>query len=100
MKKWKMDILFTLHIVLLVVSGILNIYGYFHLPDTIATQISLSGDRVNSMPKGLYLLLSIVILLLLAVVNKKGRVDKKVTTTIAAVLVFIGNVFVVITQLQ
>jgi hypothetical protein len=52
MKNWKRDILFILHMVLLVATGILNIYGYFHLPDTIATQISLSGDRVNSMSKG------------------------------------------------
>ncbi len=99
MKNWKRDILFILHMVLLVATGILNIYGYFHLPDRIATQISFTGARVNYMPKEFYLVLSLVILLILAFVNKSGRVEKKLTTTIAAVLVFIGNAFVIITQL-
>ncbi len=99
MRNSKRDILFILHMILVTATGILNIYGYFRLPDTIATQISFSGDRVNSMPKALYLLLSFVILLVLAFVNKSGRAEKKLTSTIAAVLVFIGNVFVIFTQL-
>ncbi len=100
MKNMKKDIMFILHMVLVAVTGVLNVYGYFRLPDTIATQISFTGERVNSMPKALYLLLSFAILLILAVVNKRGRVEKKLTTTIAAVLVFIGNIFVIMTQLS
>lgn len=52
------------------------------------------------MPKGFYLLLSFAILLVLAVVNKRGRTEKKLPAAIAAVLVFIGNIVVIITQLQ
>lgn len=99
MKINKWNIIFILHLVLVAVTGVINVYGYFHLPDTVATQISFSGERANSMPKGLYLLLSFAILLVLAAVNKMGRVDKRITSTIAAVLVFIGNILVIITQL-
>lgn len=100
MKNWKKDILFILHMALLAATGILNIYGYFHLPDRIATQISFTGERVNDMPKGFYLLLSFAILLVLAVMNKRGRIEKKIPVALAAVLVFIGNIVVIITQLQ
>ncbi len=99
MRNSKKDIIFILHLVLVALTGILNLYGYFNLPDTIATQVSFTGDNVNSMPKVLYLFISFVIMLVLATVNKKGRADKRITSTIASVLVFIGNILVITTQL-
>ncbi len=99
MKDSRKDILFILHIILVAITGILNVYGLFHLPNTIATQISLRGSGVNTMPKALYLLLSFAIMLALAVVNRRGNVQRKMTSTIASVLVFIGNILVIATQL-
>lgn len=99
MKNIKKDLGFIINAVIVVVTGILNVYGYLHLPDTIAVQFSFSGDRVNTMSKGVYLLVSFGIVAFLAILNRNGDSQKRITSTLASILIFIANIVVIVTQL-
>jgi len=99
MKRFKPDILFIINILYVIVTGAFNLYGYFHLPEQIATQISFSGGSVNYMSKAIYLSLSFVIVAALSYFSMKTEKEKKVKYIVVDTVIVISNIAMIAIQL-
>lgn len=92
------DVLFLISLLCLVITGGINLLGYFNLPDIMATQISFSGGGVNTMPKAYYLIGGFVLSLLLAILVMKSK-QERIKWFIAQVIIAIANVIIVLIQI-
>ena len=53
------------------VTGVINIIGFFSLPEKIATHFDINGDKGNYIPSPLYLVLSfLLVIYLFGVINR------------------------------
>ncbi len=55
-----------LGIVIILITGIVNVYGYFHLPAKMATQFTIGGLSGNRIPTPNYLLVTFIFVLLIS----------------------------------
>jgi len=84
-------------VIILITAGV-NLYGYFNLPDEIATQFSLTGGKANRMPTPLYLTLAFIIVLLISVLYIKSEKEQKIKLLVTDIVVCIANIAMIATQ--
>lgn len=99
MKKIKGNIFLIINGIYIVITGGFNSFAYFRLPDTIDTQFSFTGGHVNTMPKAIYLIGSVVIVLILAVFGAKKEIEIKIKYTIINTIIVIANIVIILMQL-
>ncbi len=83
----------------LIITAIINIIGYYKLPGEIATQFSLTGEKVNYMSKTIYLLGSFGIVLLLTLVGKFKEQEQKLKYLLVNCLIVVANIVMIVIQL-
>jgi uncharacterized membrane protein len=99
MKKLKEDSLLLINMAFLLITAVINVYGYFHLPDKIATQISFHGTMDNMMQKEIYLVGGFAIMCLLTFVNRKGTKESRIKYTIVNAIIMVANIVMIAIQL-
>jgi hypothetical protein len=98
MKPIKDKIYLIVSIIYIAVTVGINIYGYFHLPDQMATQFGITGEQVNRMPKEIYLVFSFAAVFILALFTiTKGQ--QKLKYLIVNALIVIMNIVMIAMQL-
>ncbi|MDF2543708.1 MAG: hypothetical protein K0S47_3426 [Herbinix sp.] len=85
--------------IFIIMTGAINLFGYFKLPDTIATQFSFHGGSVNHMPKSIYLIASFFLILLITVFLVKGEKQQKLKYFITDLILVIANTVMIVIQL-
>ena len=88
-----------LSVLCVVISGVVNLYGYVNLPKVIATQFSASGSSVNHMPKEWYLIGTFLLVSILAYICISKGQEKKLKFLLVNILIVICNAVLIITQL-
>lgn len=87
-----------LNIIYVVVTALVNVFGYFRLPDVIATQFG-SDSRVNHMPKAIYLPGSFLIILILAVFCIRTEPGQRIKYLIINTIIFVANIIMILVQI-
>lgn len=83
---------------ILITAGI-NVYGYFNLPDEIATQFSFTGGSVNHMPTLIYMIATFGIVFMISMFcMSKGQVQKLKYLLVNTIIV-IANIAMIVSQL-
>ncbi|MHB8127532.1 MAG: DUF1648 domain-containing protein [Mobilitalea sp.] len=99
MKKTKLKILSIVSIIYIILTGVINAYGYFHLPKIMATQFSFSGEKVNMMSKSTYLLIGFAAVFVLSVFCLRNEKEKKIKYFLIDSLIVIANIMMIVSQL-
>lgn len=99
MKKLKEDILLLINMVFLLITAVINVYGYFHLPDEVATQFSFNGSKVNVMHKETYLVGGFVLMCLMAFMSRKGTKESRIKYTAVNAIILVANIVMIVIQL-
>jgi uncharacterized membrane protein len=100
MDKKKPNIFLILSSIYMIITGAINIYGYFNLPEVIATQFSLTGRQVNTMKTPIYLLGSFAIVVILSVLCIKKEKEQQIKYLLISSFIVIVNIVMIITQLK
>jgi uncharacterized membrane protein len=88
-----------LHGIYLIITLIFDAYAYTKLPEKISTQFSLSGGAVNTMPKLVYMLISVGIILILYIMGiHKSKIDR-IKFTIINTIIVVANIVMLAVQL-
>lgn len=99
MTERKRKIYFWINMLYVLVTGGFNLYGYFNLPDEIATQFSFTGEQVNHMPTYIYMLVSFGIVLMLSLFCITKEQEQKLKLLLVNTLLVIANIVMIVTQL-
>lgn len=99
MKNKRYNLIQVICSIYIVLTGGFNLYSYFHLPDTMATQISFSGEKVNHMPTPVYLLCAFLLTLILGMLSVKNEREQRMKYFLGTTIVFIANVVLLVMQL-
>ncbi|MGB4661281.1 MAG: hypothetical protein WBI07_19065 [Mobilitalea sp.] len=99
MKRFKPDILYLISGLYILITGVFNLYGYFHLPEEVATQFGLPGGNVNYMSKGTYLITSFLIVAVLAYFSVRTEKEKRLKYMVINTVIVIANILMITTQL-
>lgn len=99
MKFNKEKSVFYLSIFYITFTFILDLIGYFKLPDKIATQFSLSGEATKHTSTPIYLIISFAIITLLSIFCMKKDSSQKLKYILVTTLVVIANAVTIIVQL-
>lgn len=99
MKFTKNKVYFLINAVYIIVTAVINIVGYFRLPEEIATQFGFSGESVNHMPKSIYLVVSFFIVVVLALFSIKNEPAQKLKYLIINSIIFIANIIMIFIQI-
>ena len=84
----------------IVITVGVNLYGFFHLPDVIATQFSLTAsDNVNHMPSPVYLIGTLLLIIVLSVLTITKSKEQKLKYLLINTLLFFANIILIVTQL-
>lgn len=96
----KLNVYGIIGIVLIIITAGVNVWGYFHLPETMATQFSLTSGKVNTMPKLWYLLISMVVVTFFTIrtIARSGEKRAQILTTIFGVIFTILNIVMIVMQ--
>lgn len=86
-------------LIYILLTGGFNLFGYFNLPGTIATQISFSGEPVNQMKTPIYLLISFGIVLLLGLFSITKGQEQKLKYLLGNTILVVANIVMIVTQL-
>jgi uncharacterized membrane protein len=98
MKFSKDRIFLVLSVIYIVITGGINLFGFFHLPDEVATHFSFTGEQVNRMPKEIYLLIGFIVVLILALFSStKGQ--QKLKYLLVNSIIVIANIVMIMSQL-
>ncbi len=86
-------------ILFIVITAGINIFGFYNLPDTIATQFNLAGSSsVNHMGKAYYLALTSVLVLLFTVLFLHSEQERKLKYFVADCLFVVANFIMIVIQ--
>lgn len=99
MKFNKQKIVFYLNIFYITITAMVNLYGFFTLPDTVASHFSLTGKVTSRMPTPAYLLLTFAIILILSITAIKKEGDQKIKYIFVDTLIVIINIVVILLQI-
>lgn len=99
MKNIKQKRIEIISITIILVTGLINIYGYFKLPDKIATHLSITGEQTNRVPTPIYLILSFALVLILTFINIKNEKEQKLKNIIATLIIVVANIAIILTQI-
>lgn len=91
-------VLTWISIIYIVITVGFNVFGYFHLPDVIATQMSFSGSEVNHMPTPIYLISTSILVTILSIgcITKK---EQKLKYGLINTIIVIANIVMISVQL-
>jgi cytochrome bd-type quinol oxidase subunit 2 len=99
MNKLKNNVFFNINLGYILVTGLINLYGYFQLPERMVTQISLTGGKTNTMPTPVYLLAVFVGMIIFTVLGRKSERDQKMKWFFTTTIIFIANIIMIAIQL-
>jgi hypothetical protein len=99
MKITKYKVYLIISMIYVAVTGLINLYGYFNLPEEIATQFGLTEEQVNRMPTPLYLFVSFGAVLLLSLFCITKRQEQKLKYIVVNTLIVIANIAMIVSQL-
>lgn len=99
MKRIKEDILLLINMAFLLITAVINVYGYFHLPDEIATQFSMNGTKANVMQKEIYLVGGFALMCLLAFMSRKGTKESRIKYTVVNAIILVANIVMIVIQI-
>ena len=99
LKKIKNNRTLIISLIYIVITGGINLYAYFNLPDRMATQISLSGEKVNTMPTPLYLSGVFVAVLVISTIYLKVEKERKIKLLLVDSLIVVANIVMIVIQL-
>lgn len=97
--KNKGNVFLWLHICYIIITGSINLYGYFKLPEEIATQISFTGGQVNHMSKTVYLLIIFGIVLALSYFGIFKAKEQRLKYLLVNSVIVIANIIMIVIQL-
>lgn len=97
MKKSKA--LFMICMIYIVITGAINLIGYFNLPEKMASQFSFRGGSANTMPKSVYLLFGFALVLLLSLYSIKSEREQKIKYFLVDSIIVVANIILIIIQL-
>lgn len=100
MKLIKKHIFIIVNIFYLILTGAVSIFGYFHLPDKVATHISLSGELSNRVSKPVYLIGAFIIILILSVLSMTKEKELKIKYLFAVTICVIAHISMIVIQMQ
>ncbi len=81
-------------------TGIMNVIGYFNLPDKIATHMGINGEQSNFIPTPIYLIISFLLVIFLSILGTKKFGEKKMKFHFATAIVVVANAVVIIIQFK
>ena len=90
---------FIISAVLIIITAGINLYGFLNLPDEIATQISMSGGKVNRMSTPLYLIIVTIAVLVISVLYTKVEREQKIKWLLVDIVVVVANIVMIVTRL-
>jgi|GEM_PF-2314125 len=85
--------------IFIIITGGINLFGYFNLPDQIATQISMTGEHVNRMSTSLYLSLVFALVVVFSVLSLNVEKEKKIKWLSVDAVIVVANMVMIIIQL-
>jgi uncharacterized membrane protein len=97
--KSKGNIFLWLQICYIIITGSINLYGYFKLPEKVATQFSFTGEQVNHMSKSIYLLSAFGIVLLLSYFGIFKAKEQRLKYLLLNSVIVIANIVMIVIQL-
>lgn len=82
------------------ITTAINLYGYFNLPDVIATQFSMTGnDNVNHMPAPVYLIGTFFLISIFSVFTITKSKEQKLKYLLINSILVIANVAMILSQI-
>lgn len=100
MKLDKKKLISCLLIFYIVITGLLNLYGYFNLPDKISTHFSFSGKATGAETSTpIYLVISFALVAVLSYAGMKKEGQQKLKYILADTLIVICNFVMILIQL-
>ncbi len=99
MKQLKQYYYQIMNIIAVMVTVIFDVCTYSRLPQKIATQISFHGDRVNTMPKLVYMLTTVGIMVLLFAFGYSRDKAVRIKYTVVNIVLLIANIIMISMQL-
>ena len=99
MKSERHSIYSVLCTIYILITGGINLYGYFNLPKEIATQFSLTGGAVNRMPTPIYLIIVFILVLLMSIFCLTKGQEQKLKYLLVNAIIVIANVVMIVSQL-
>ena len=85
--------------IFILITGGINLFGYFNLPDKIAAHFNLTGEKSNYISTPIYLILSFLAVLLVSGIYLKSEDEKKLKMLFVGVAVVIANIVMIVVQL-
>lgn len=79
---------------------IINIIGYFNLPDKIATHIGVNGQKSNYLSTPIYLLGSLLLIIFLSIMTLQKVGERKVKYFFVTAVLVVANGIMIITQIK
>jgi len=76
-----------------------DLYAYAKLPDTMKTQISITGGSANTMPKSIYMAVTVGLLLILTALGSRREKAVQIKYTIINAIIVIANIVIIAVQL-
>lgn len=95
----KQKIYSSICLLYILVTGGINVFGYFKLPAEIATQFSFSGESVNRMPTPIYMIVSFGIVFLLSMFCMTKGQEQKLKYLLVNTILVVANIVMIVTQL-
>ena len=99
MKQFKQYYYQIMNTIAVMVTVIFDICTYPRLPQKIATQIGFHGDRVNTMPKLVYMLITAGIMVLLFAFGYSREKAVRIKYTLVNIVLLIANIIMISIQL-
>jgi hypothetical protein len=100
MKNIKSNLYPIMNGIYLIGTILIDLFAYGRLPDTIATQFSISGNTANTMPKLTYMLITTGIILVLFVLGIQKDRYGRIKLLAANTILFIANIILLVVQLS
>lgn len=100
MKLNKKKLISYLLIFYTVITGLLNIYGFFNLPDKISTHFGFSGKATGAETSTpIYLIIGFALVAVLSYAGMKKEGEQKIKYILADTLIVICNFVLILIQL-
>lgn len=87
-------------IIYILISGLVNIYGFFKLPDEIATHYDFNGEKSNYIPTPIYLIISFLLIVFLPLLSLNKDRDRKIKLLITSLIIVIVNMVIIFGQIK
>lgn len=97
--KWNLSMIIAVITTLLTV--VVNIFGYFKLPDKVATKFSITGNLNNMVSKPVYLILTFLLIVVISIlsVSKAEEKDQRMKYIVVSIIVTVANIAMIAVQI-